>query len=82
MRAATRESVRERMIRIMALALVISVGFLAPKAAAQSKLQSSPTERPHPCIKSGLTANAPRRFHGPSETGNRHYSNFHTSAQT
>ena len=32
MRAAT----RERMISIMALVLVISVGFLMPKAAAQS----------------------------------------------
>jgi hypothetical protein len=31
MRAAT----RERMIRIMALVLVISIGFLVPKAAAQ-----------------------------------------------
>ena len=36
MRAATRESTRERMIRIMALVLVISIGFLVPKAAAQS----------------------------------------------
>jgi hypothetical protein len=32
MRAAT----RERMISIMALVLVISIGFLVPKAAAQS----------------------------------------------
>src|SRR6266481_7477908 len=36
MRAATRESARERMIRIMALVLMISIGFLVPKAAAQS----------------------------------------------
>src|SRR2546427_12470878 len=36
MRAAMRESARERMIRIMALVLVISIGFLVPKAAAQS----------------------------------------------
>ena len=36
MRAATRESTRERMISIMALVLVISIGFLVPKAAAQS----------------------------------------------
>ena len=36
MRAATRESARERMIRITALVLVISIGFLVPKAAAQS----------------------------------------------
>jgi hypothetical protein len=36
MRAPTRESTRERMIRIMALVLVISIGFLVPKAAAQS----------------------------------------------
>src|SRR5712691_6683632 len=41
MRAATRESAREKMIRkkmirIMALVLVISIGFLVPKAAAQS----------------------------------------------
>ena len=36
MSAATRESARERMIRIMALVLVISIGFLVPKAAAQS----------------------------------------------
>ena len=36
MRAATRESTRERKIRIMASVLVISIGFLVPKAAAQS----------------------------------------------
>jgi hypothetical protein len=36
MRAATRESTRERMISIMALVLVISIGSLVPKAAAQS----------------------------------------------
>jgi len=37
MRAALRERMtRERMIRIMALALVISICFLVPKAAAQS----------------------------------------------
>lgn len=36
MKAATRESTREIMIRIMALVLVISIGFLVPKAAAQS----------------------------------------------
>src|SRR5438445_9818310 len=31
-----RSPARERMIRIMALVLVISIGFLVPKAAAQS----------------------------------------------
>jgi hypothetical protein len=36
MRAAARESTREIMISIMALVLVISIGFLLPKAAAQS----------------------------------------------
>jgi hypothetical protein len=41
MRAATRESARERMIRkkmirIIALVLVVSIGFLVPQAAAQS----------------------------------------------
>jgi hypothetical protein len=36
MRAATRESPRERMLRIMALLLVIGIGFLVPKSAAQS----------------------------------------------
>ena len=36
MRAATRESTRERKIRIMALVLAISIGFLVPKAAAKS----------------------------------------------
>jgi hypothetical protein len=36
MRAAVRESTREIMISIMALVLVISIGFLLPKAAAQS----------------------------------------------
>lgn len=41
MKAATRESARERMISIMArggtiIVLVISIGFLVPKAAAQS----------------------------------------------
>ena len=37
MRAATRERmIRERMTRITALVLVISIGFLVPKAAAQS----------------------------------------------
>ncbi len=37
MRAARRESARERMIRIMALVLLVSIGFLVPKAAAQSE---------------------------------------------
>ena len=37
MRAPTRERMmRERMIGITALVLVISIGFLVPKAAAQS----------------------------------------------
>ena len=49
MRAATRESTREIMIRIMALVLVISIGFLVPKAAAQSdkysKMTSSEAQR-------------------------------------
>ncbi len=36
MRAPTRESTRERMISITALVLVISIGFLVAKAAAQS----------------------------------------------
>src|SRR5712664_313980 len=36
MRAPTRESTRESMIRILALVLTISIGFLVPKAAAQS----------------------------------------------
>ena len=41
MRAATRASTRERMISIMAsgstiMVLVIGIGFLVPKAAAQS----------------------------------------------
>ena len=36
MRAATRESRRERMTSITALLLVISIGFRVPKAAAQS----------------------------------------------
>ncbi len=36
MRAAT----RDRMISIMALVLVISIGFLVPKAAAQSDKNS------------------------------------------
>ncbi len=36
MRAATRESPRERIIRIADLGLVISIGFLVPKAAAPS----------------------------------------------
>jgi hypothetical protein len=37
MRAPARESTRERMIRIMALVLVISsIGFLVPKAAAET----------------------------------------------
>jgi hypothetical protein len=34
MRAPTRESTRERVITVMALVLVISVGFLVAKAAA------------------------------------------------
>ena len=47
MRAPTRESARERMIRIMArgstiMVLVISIGFLVPKAAAQSDKYSKP----------------------------------------
>jgi hypothetical protein len=38
MRAPMRERMmRERMIRIMALALVIGIGFLVPRAAAQSE---------------------------------------------
>jgi hypothetical protein len=36
MRAPTRDSTRETMIRVAALVLVISSGFLVPKAAAQS----------------------------------------------
>jgi len=36
MRPSTRAATRERMISILALVLVISIGFLAPKAAAQS----------------------------------------------
>jgi hypothetical protein len=36
MRAATRESTRERKIRIMTSVLVISICFLVPKVAAQS----------------------------------------------
>src|SRR5579859_3167916 len=36
MRAPARESTRQRMIRIMALVLLISIGSLAPKAAAQA----------------------------------------------
>lgn len=36
MRAATRESTRERKIRIMASVLVVSLCFLVPKAAAQA----------------------------------------------
>ena len=36
MRAALRERTRERMNCITALVLVISIGFLVPKAAAQS----------------------------------------------
>ena len=35
MRAAMKEMMKERMIGIMALVLVISIGFLVPKAAAQ-----------------------------------------------
>jgi hypothetical protein len=41
MMAATRESARERVIRIMALVLVISIGFLVPKPAAQSDKYST-----------------------------------------
>jgi hypothetical protein len=41
MRAAARESTREIMISIMALVLVISIGFLLPKAAAQSDKYSN-----------------------------------------
>jgi len=40
MRAATRESTRERMISITALVLV-SICFLVPKAAAQSDKYST-----------------------------------------
>ena len=41
MRAATRERmIGERMARITALVLVISIGFLVPKAAAQSDKHS------------------------------------------
>jgi hypothetical protein len=74
MRAAT----RERMISIMAtimFGLVIRLGFLVPKAAAhsdkyskakglppQSELQSGPTERPHPGIKSRLTTTQSRHL--------------------
>ena len=43
MRAATRESTRERMISIMALVLVIGIGFPVPKAAAQSDKYSKMT---------------------------------------
>jgi hypothetical protein len=56
MRAATRETI----VSITAFVLVIGIGFLVPKAAQSDKyskmeLQSGPTERPHPCIKSRLT---------------------------
>ena len=51
MRAAT----RERMTRIMALVLVISIAFLAPKAAAQSdKYSKMAPERL--CTKSNSTS--------------------------
>jgi len=36
MRPSTRAATRERMISILALVLIIGIGFLAPKAAAQS----------------------------------------------
>jgi hypothetical protein len=36
MRPSTRAATRDRMISIMALVLVIGIGFLVPKAAAQS----------------------------------------------
>lgn len=36
MRAVTRVATRDRMISIMALVLVIGIGFIEPKAAAQS----------------------------------------------